>query len=107
MLTNLQIQTGNSIEMYSLFHIAFICLVFFSPTAPEASPIIVSSAFASNSNETRKVRPDVPEVEITVDMVVLARRRAMRWQRGKITEIINKGKEEQLHTFNESNCVVS
>lgn len=58
--------------------------------APEASPIIVSSAFASNSNETRKVRPDVPEVEITVDMVVLARRRAMRWQRGKITEIINK-----------------
>ncbi|KAM4729182.1 histone-lysine N-methyltransferase SETDB1-B-like [Anableps anableps] len=56
----------------------------------EASPIIVSSAFASNSSETRKVRPDLPEVEITLDMVVLARRRAMRWQRGKIVEIINK-----------------
>ncbi|MED6274596.1 hypothetical protein CHARACLAT_017989 [Characodon lateralis] len=58
--------------------------------AVEAAPIIVSSAFASNSNETRKVRPDLPEVEITLNMAVLARRRAMRWQRGKIVEIINK-----------------
>ncbi|XP_043993287.1 histone-lysine N-methyltransferase SETDB1-B-like isoform X2 [Gambusia affinis] len=58
--------------------------------AVEGSPIIVSAAFASNSNETRKVRPDLPEVEIALDMVVLARRRVMRWQQGKIAEIINK-----------------
>ncbi|XP_038154979.1 histone-lysine N-methyltransferase SETDB1-B-like [Cyprinodon tularosa] len=56
----------------------------------EPSPIIVSSAFASHSSETRKVRPDLPELEITVNMTVLARRRAMRWQRGKILEIINR-----------------
>ncbi|XP_008427642.1 histone-lysine N-methyltransferase SETDB1-B-like isoform X3 [Poecilia reticulata] len=47
-------------------------------------------AFASHSNETRNVRPDLPEAEITLDMVVLARRRVTRWQRGKIVEIIKK-----------------
>lgn len=62
----------------------------------------MSAAFASNSNETRKVRPDLPEVEIALDMVVLARRRVMRWQQGKIAEIINKGKKEH---FNVSVCV--
>ncbi|XP_008427639.1 histone-lysine N-methyltransferase SETDB1-B-like isoform X1 [Poecilia reticulata] len=54
------------------------------------SPVIVSAAFASHSNETRNVRPDLPEAEITLDMVVLARRRVTRWQRGKIVEIIKK-----------------
>lgn len=76
----------------------------FPPQSPaaEASPIIVSAAFASNSNETRKERPDFPEIAIALDMVVLARRRVMRWQQGKIVEIINKGKEEH---FNVSVCV--
>ncbi|XP_032408273.1 histone-lysine N-methyltransferase SETDB1-B-like [Xiphophorus hellerii] len=61
-----------------------------SNKAAEAAPIIVSAAFASNSNETRKERPDFPEMAIALDMVVLARRRVMRWQQGKIVEIINK-----------------
>uniref|UniRef100_A0A096LSK7 Tudor domain-containing protein n=1 Tax=Poecilia formosa TaxID=48698 RepID=A0A096LSK7_POEFO len=66
--------------------------VVFPPPSPaaEISPIIVSAAFASHSNETRNVRPDLPEPEIKLDMVVLARRRVTRWQRGKIVEIINK-----------------
>ncbi|XP_054886229.1 histone-lysine N-methyltransferase SETDB1-B-like isoform X2 [Poeciliopsis prolifica] len=69
----------------------------------EASPIIVSAVFASNSNETRKVRPDLPEVEIGLDMEVLARRRIMRWQQGKIVEIINKddGRVKYKVIFNE------
>ncbi|XP_060948666.1 histone-lysine N-methyltransferase SETDB1-B-like [Limanda limanda] len=37
-----------------------------------------------------KVRPNLPEEEVKVDMVVLARRRAMTWKRGKILEIVTK-----------------
>ncbi|XP_019957985.1 histone-lysine N-methyltransferase SETDB1-A [Paralichthys olivaceus] len=37
-----------------------------------------------------KVRPNLPEVELKVDMVVLARKRPMMWQRGKIVEIVTK-----------------
>lgn len=57
----------------------------------EGGPIIVSSAFAHSSNETTKVRPDLPEVDVKVGMTVLARRRAMLWQRGKVLEIVTKG----------------
>ncbi|XP_037542502.1 histone-lysine N-methyltransferase SETDB1-B [Nematolebias whitei] len=56
----------------------------------EGGPIIVSSAFAHSSNETTKVRPDLPEVEVKVGMTVLARKRAMLWQRGKLLEIVTK-----------------
>ncbi|XP_017283495.1 histone-lysine N-methyltransferase SETDB1-B [Kryptolebias marmoratus] len=56
----------------------------------ESGPIIVSSAFAHSSNETTKVRPELPEIEVTVGMTVLARRKAMMWQRGKILEIVTK-----------------
>ncbi|XP_013860509.1 histone-lysine N-methyltransferase SETDB1-A [Austrofundulus limnaeus] len=56
----------------------------------EGGPIIVSSAFAHSSTETTKVRPDLPEVEVKVGMTVLARRRAMLWQRGKVLEIVTK-----------------
>ncbi|KAM6916090.1 histone-lysine N-methyltransferase SETDB1-B-like [Xenentodon cancila] len=61
-----------------------------SSSSNEGNPIIVSSVFAHCSKETTNVRPDLPEVQITVDMVVLARRRAMRWQRGKVVEIVVK-----------------
>ncbi|KAM9340151.1 histone-lysine N-methyltransferase SETDB1-B-like [Symphorus nematophorus] len=54
----------------------------------EPAPVIISSAFAYSSNETTKVRPDLPEEEIKVDMMVLAKKKAMKWQRGKIVEIV-------------------
>ncbi|KAF3707306.1 Histone-lysine N-methyltransferase SETDB1-B [Channa argus] len=56
----------------------------------ENTPVIISSAFGHCSNETRNVRPDLPEEEVKVDMMVLARKRPMRWQRGKVMEIITK-----------------
>ncbi|XP_072246988.1 histone-lysine N-methyltransferase SETDB1-B-like [Leuresthes tenuis] len=56
----------------------------------ERGPIVVSAAFAHSSAETTKIRPVFPEVELKLDMTVLARRRAMRWQRGKIVEIVTK-----------------
>ncbi|XP_034455204.1 histone-lysine N-methyltransferase SETDB1-B-like [Hippoglossus hippoglossus] len=37
-----------------------------------------------------KVCPNLPQEEVKVDMVVLARRRPMTWQRGKIVEIVTK-----------------
>lgn len=56
----------------------------------EETPVVSSVAFASNAHETTKMRPNLPEKEVKVDMMVLGRRRAMRWQRGKIVEIITK-----------------
>ncbi|XP_049458996.1 histone-lysine N-methyltransferase SETDB1-B-like isoform X2 [Epinephelus fuscoguttatus] len=56
----------------------------------EPGPIIISSAFAHCSNETTKVRPNLPEEELKVDMMVLARKRSMRWQRGKIVDIVTR-----------------
>lgn len=77
----------------SQFHMMCILFfLFFCSKAAEGNPIVVSSVFAHCSKETTSVRPDLPEVIITVDMVVLARRRAMRWQRGKVVEIVLKGK---------------
>ncbi|XP_029299848.1 histone-lysine N-methyltransferase SETDB1-A [Cottoperca gobio] len=56
----------------------------------EPAPVIISSAFAHCSNETMKVRPNLPEEEVTVGTMVLARKRSMRWQRGKIVEMVTK-----------------
>nr|XP_057903051.1 histone-lysine N-methyltransferase SETDB1-B-like [Doryrhamphus excisus]XP_057903052.1 histone-lysine N-methyltransferase SETDB1-B-like [Doryrhamphus excisus] len=56
----------------------------------EHTPIIDSSVFAYTPHETVKVRPDLPEEEIKVDMVVLARKKNLRWQRGKVVEIVTK-----------------
>lgn len=55
---------------------------------PEAHT--VSSAVAHCSHETTKTRPNLPEEEVTVDMIVLAKKKYMRWQRGKIVEILTK-----------------
>ena len=63
-------------------------------TLTEPNPIIESSAFGHSSHETTKIRPDLPEEEVKVDMMVLTRKRRMRWQRGKVVEIVAKGKEK-------------
>ena len=65
---------------------------FFFHTVSEPAPVIVSSAFSHSSSETTKIRPNLPEEEVNVDMIVLAKRGPMRWQRGKIVDIITKGK---------------
>lgn len=59
----------------------------------DPAPVIISSAFSYVSNETTKTRPSMPQEEVKVDMVVLARRKPMRWQRGKIVEILTRGKK--------------
>lgn len=68
----------------------FFCL----STLTEPKPIIESSAFGHCSHETTKIRPNLPEEEVKVDMMVLTRKRRMRWQRGKIVEIVTKGKKK-------------
>nr|XP_020441666.1 histone-lysine N-methyltransferase SETDB1-B-like isoform X2 [Monopterus albus] len=42
------------------------------------------------SQDVTPARPSLPVEEIKVDMMVLARRRPMRWQRGKVLEIITR-----------------
>ncbi|XP_059206672.1 histone-lysine N-methyltransferase SETDB1-B-like isoform X2 [Centropristis striata] len=54
------------------------------------APVIISAAFAHCSNETTKTRPNLPEEEVKVDMMVLARKKSMRWQRGKIVDMVTK-----------------
>ncbi|XP_047460104.1 histone-lysine N-methyltransferase SETDB1-B-like [Mugil cephalus] len=44
----------------------------------------------AQSSQDTITRPNLPEKEIKVDMVVLARKRATRWQKGKILDIITK-----------------
>ncbi|XP_076610748.1 histone-lysine N-methyltransferase SETDB1-B-like isoform X2 [Chaetodon auriga] len=56
----------------------------------EPAPVIISSAFSYCSDETTKIRPNLPEEEVKVDMMVLAKRRPMRWQQGKIVEIVTR-----------------
>ncbi|XP_038583919.1 histone-lysine N-methyltransferase SETDB1-B-like [Micropterus salmoides] len=56
----------------------------------EPGPVIISAAFAHCSQETTKVRPNLPEEEVNMGMMVLARKRSMRWQRGKIVDIVTR-----------------
>ncbi|CAN9504070.1 unnamed protein product [Ophioblennius macclurei] len=56
----------------------------------DSSPIIVSSVFSHGSQETTKVPVSLPEVEVKLDMAVLARRRPMIWHQGKVVEIVEK-----------------
>lgn len=37
-----------------------------------------------------KVRPKLPELEVSVDMTVIARKKPLRWERGKVVEIVTK-----------------
>uniref|UniRef100_A0A1A8SCH1 Uncharacterized protein n=1 Tax=Nothobranchius rachovii TaxID=451742 RepID=A0A1A8SCH1_9TELE len=47
-----------------------------------------NNPYAHCSRENNQ--PNLPEEEIKVDMMVIARRRPMRWQKGKIEDIITK-----------------
>lgn len=73
------------------FNINRVCF----STVSELTPVIVSSVF-SYSNETTTMRPILPVEEVTVNMMVLAKKNTMRWQRGKILEMITKGKKITL-----------
>ncbi|XP_061597752.1 histone-lysine N-methyltransferase SETDB1-B-like [Cololabis saira] len=79
----------------------------------ETTPPLCATSNNSNahsSRETTKVRPNLPQEEIKVDMMVIARRRPMRWQRGKVVEIITKedGRLKYKVSFEEKGrCVVS
>ncbi|XP_011482718.1 histone-lysine N-methyltransferase SETDB1-B isoform X2 [Oryzias latipes] len=48
---------------------------------------VISTYVSHCNNETKIIRPDLPEKEILPGMMVIARRRAMEWKRGKIAEI--------------------
>ncbi|GAA6227261.1 histone-lysine N-methyltransferase SETDB1-B-like isoform X2 [Lates japonicus] len=58
--------------------------------APPTGTNSNNNAFAHCSHDTTKVHPNLPEEEVKVDMMVLARKRPMRWKRGKIVEILTK-----------------
>ncbi|XP_070778265.1 histone-lysine N-methyltransferase SETDB1-B-like [Enoplosus armatus] len=48
------------------------------------------STLCQSNDEAIKTPPRVPEGEISVNMNILARRRAMSWQQGEIIEIVTK-----------------
>lgn len=56
----------------------------------ENSSVRISPASAHCSHETMNIRPNLPQEEVKVDMIVLARKKPMKWQRGKVVEIITK-----------------
>lgn len=55
----------------------------------------VAPAVGHCSQETANVSPNLPEEEVNVDMMLLARKRPMKWQQGKVSEILRKGKKFQ------------
>ncbi|XP_034016710.1 histone-lysine N-methyltransferase SETDB1-B-like isoform X2 [Thalassophryne amazonica] len=64
-----------------------------APQPPSPKPPTIAStsnALARSSQENSKERPNLPPEEVKVDMFVLARKKYMRWQRGKIVEIVTK-----------------
>lgn len=61
----------------------------------EINPSVgISPTSAHCSHETTNIHPNLPQDEVKVDMMVLARKKRMKWQRGKIVEIISKGKRK-------------
>lgn len=50
------------------------------------------AAFGHCSREASKIHSELAKEDVKVDMMVLARRRPLKWKRGKIVEIITKGK---------------
>ncbi|XP_039877207.1 histone-lysine N-methyltransferase SETDB1-B-like [Simochromis diagramma] len=57
----------------------------------EINPSVgISPTSAHCSHETTNIHPNLPQDEVKVDMMVLARKKRMKWQRGKIVEIISK-----------------
>nr|XP_019957986.1 PREDICTED: histone-lysine N-methyltransferase SETDB1-A-like isoform X1 [Paralichthys olivaceus] len=56
----------------------------------ELSPPANTKALCRSSDDATNDPPSVPQAELSVNMKVLARRRPMIWQRGKIAEILMK-----------------
>ncbi|XP_026045612.1 histone-lysine N-methyltransferase SETDB1-B-like isoform X1 [Astatotilapia calliptera] len=61
-----------------------------STNAADVAPVIISSVFGHSSKEIITARPEAQKDELKLNMVVLARRRPMRWQQGKIVEIVTR-----------------
>ncbi|XP_024152784.1 histone-lysine N-methyltransferase SETDB1-B [Oryzias melastigma] len=59
-------------------------------SAANAGTSIISTFMGHCNEETKNVRPNLPEKEVSPGMMIIARRRAMEWKRGKIAEIITK-----------------
>lgn len=80
--------------------------MFFFPTIVEG----MAPGFGHSSRETINVRPNLPEEVVNVDMMVLARKRPMKWQQGKVTEILTKGKKhiylKHLFLINNNNELI-
>ncbi|XP_020788482.1 histone-lysine N-methyltransferase SETDB1-B-like [Boleophthalmus pectinirostris] len=55
-------------------------------------PVIITSTqqLSQGNTENTKARPELPEPEIKVDMMVIARKKPLRWERGKVLEIVTK-----------------
>nr|XP_020441691.1 histone-lysine N-methyltransferase SETDB1-A-like [Monopterus albus]XP_020441692.1 histone-lysine N-methyltransferase SETDB1-A-like [Monopterus albus]XP_020441693.1 histone-lysine N-methyltransferase SETDB1-A-like [Monopterus albus]XP_020441694.1 histone-lysine N-methyltransferase SETDB1-A-like [Monopterus albus]XP_020441695.1 histone-lysine N-methyltransferase SETDB1-A-like [Monopterus albus] len=53
-------------------------------------PACIASVLSKSTDETTRVVPTMPPGEINVNMYVLARKKAMNWQRGKLVEILTK-----------------
>lgn len=70
-----------------------------------ADPVIITSTqqVSQGNSDSIKIQPKLPEEEITVDMMVIARKKPLRWERGKIVEIITKdnGRVKYKVTFEE------
>ncbi|XP_028453187.1 histone-lysine N-methyltransferase SETDB1-A [Perca flavescens] len=53
-------------------------------------PVCIVTAHCQTSDKDSKTPPSVPQGELKVNMNVLARRKVMSWQQGKILEIVTK-----------------
>ncbi|MEQ2241632.1 hypothetical protein ILYODFUR_027287, partial [Ilyodon furcidens] len=69
---------------------------------PSANAKVVTPA-SQQSSETTNAPPRLPTGEIKLDMIVLARKKPLCWQQGKVAEIITKedGKVKYKITFEE------
>ncbi|XP_044028956.1 histone-lysine N-methyltransferase SETDB1-A-like isoform X2 [Siniperca chuatsi] len=54
------------------------------------TPLCVVSTLCQSTDKATKTLPSVPQGEIRVNMNVLARRKVMSWQQGKVMEIVTK-----------------
>ncbi|XP_031722374.1 histone-lysine N-methyltransferase SETDB1-A-like [Anarrhichthys ocellatus] len=61
-----------------------------TPQATTNGPVNITTALSQTSDEATKTPPRVPLGELKVDMCILARRRAMSWQQGKILAKVTK-----------------
>lgn len=57
-----------------------------------ADPVIITSTqqLSQCNAANTKARPKLPEPEVKVDMTVIARKKPLRWERGKVVEVVTK-----------------